>query len=186
MNKYINVMVDLETLAVSPRAAVIEIGMYTEIGGVRYSFHDSMSYEYYLNNNTVFEVDPNTLDFHLNKNLINLERTTRSTHTCFEAFATNAICWLEGMANTHGRPIKIWANGTDFDLPILENLFRESGYTIMPWKYNDKGDYRTMRDLFSHYIPPKLKNDNKHSALADATYQYKALESIMRNLGKEF
>lgn len=75
---------------------------------------------------------------------------------------------------------KIWAQGTMFDIGILENLYRMLGKPL-PWAYWQIRDSRTLFDLGDDSI--KKNNASAHNALADAFFQAKSVQTIYKNLG---
>lgn len=66
---------------------------------------------------------------------------------------------------------KVWANGADFDLALLADLYRRFGMDA-PWPYNGARDMRTVMDLAgckpADFEPPP---QGAHDALVDALYQ---------------
>jgi hypothetical protein len=72
------------------------------------------------------------------------------------------------------QPKTIWANGSDFDFPILVHAFRQCNHEI-PWKYNAVRDARTMYRMFplpqGNSQDSWLSNPTAHNALEDARYQ---------------
>lgn len=97
--------------------------------------------------------------------------------------AMNALHnYLEGMKNAYDADIKIWAQGSDFDFPILKNAYRKTMKdTKLPWNHKLLRDARThiLETLERIYgleekpydrIPPMPENMKwvAHSALSDA------------------
>lgn len=90
--------------------------------------------------------------------------------------------YLEGMKNAYDADIKIWAQGSDFDFPILKNAYRKTMKdTKLPWNHKLLRDARThiLEKLEKYYgmeekpydrIPPMPENMKwvAHSALSDA------------------
>jgi DNA polymerase III epsilon subunit-like protein len=76
---------------------------------------------------------------------------------------------------------EVWANGSDFDLPILANAYRACGYSNAPWPYYQGRDYRTVRKMF----PKSVLNEYTvepvcaHDALEDARAQVLTLQGLM-------
>jgi hypothetical protein len=75
----------------------------------------------------------------------------------------------------------IWCKGTDFDVMVLADAFREHNLAL-PWKYNHVRDFRTVRKIFGHMIQGVPENTQKHNALADAIHQAKELSSMYLEL----
>jgi hypothetical protein len=66
---------------------------------------------------------------------------------------------------------KVWSNGADFDLALLNDLYRRFGLEA-PWPYNGARDMRTILDIArckagDLLAPPA----GAHDALQDAYYQ---------------
>jgi len=72
---------------------------------------------------------------------------------------------------------RIWANGTTFDMVILENAFKQNGMNL-PWKYWQVMDARTVYKM----VPAVGKLGNNHNALADCVNQIDMLQKAMQIL----
>ena len=74
---------------------------------------------------------------------------------------------------------EVWANGIDFDLPILSNLINDCGHHV-PWHFYRKCDMRTIRwlskDAFRQEMP---RLDNPHNAALDAMQQARRVQAIL-------
>lgn len=107
-----------------------------------------------------------------------LNRTPMNIGEAMNAFHN----YLEGMKNAYNAEIKIWAQGSDFDFPILKNAFRKTMKDVsLPWKYELQRDARTyiLEKLEKYYgmeekpyeripkLPEKYKGVS-HNALFDA------------------
>jgi hypothetical protein len=98
-----------------------------------------------------------------------------------EAFAEDnripldtALNELATLARKCGR---IWANGVAFDMPILEDAYREHNKTY-PWKFWNILDSRTVIKL-----NPTKKLGNSHHALEDCINQIVILQDSIKRLG---
>ena len=69
----------------------------------------------------------------------------------------------------------VWAQGTVFDIGILENLYRQKGWPI-PWQFWQIRDSRTVFNMFGDHR--ELNRKGKHNAFMDAFEQSKAVQSI--------
>jgi len=76
-----------------------------------------------------------------------------------------------------------WANGSDFDFPIIANAFRACDL-VVPWPYYKQRDYRTVRKLFSQSVLDELtvKPTVAHDAEADCIAQLLTLKSLSEHL----
>lgn len=181
-----NVMIDLETLAIDPRAAVIQAGIvYTNLLGEVEGWEFNCSPLQYRENlaggkagakgDENFVLEQNTINFHHKENPHNFELCVQS-NTSLQEFANDIRNTIE-LAKADGKyAIWLWSCGTDFDIPILCNLFKHAG--IKPnWSYSNVRDYRTLREIYKEQVPKAYKND--HSALGDARNQYLHLMEIL-------
>lgn len=76
---------------------------------------------------------------------------------------------------------EVWANGSDFDLPIIANAFRAVGAGQQPWPYFIARDYRTIRKIYSKQVLDEATVEPivAHDALEDAVAQALTLQALM-------
>lgn len=84
---------------------------------------------------------------------------------------------LEELSKILWKSDTIWANGTTFDMVILEDAFKQNGMPI-PWKYWNVSDARTIYKLTG--AKPLCNN---HNALADCVKQIDTLQKSIAKLG---
>jgi len=68
----------------------------------------------------------------------------------------------------------VWANGTDFDIPMLKHAASKFGLEL-PWKYNAVRDIRTISKLFD-INPPR--EGIHHNALDDAKWNMEVIKEF--------
>lgn len=78
--------------------------------------------------------------------------------------------------NSGGR---IWAQGTQFDITILEHAYRSVDRTP-PWQYWQARDSRTLLDLVAVDLPPAT-----HDAVEDCYRQIVGVQKALFHLGVE-
>lgn len=172
-----DVMIDLETLDVTPTATILTIG------AVKFDpFGDDVA-------------EPNCEKFYVKVDLDSCDR-----YGCTVSQATLDWWGQQSQAaqdeafNPEGRiPIesameqlykfcwgakRVWSHGAGFDVVILENLFRKVGKAI-PWQFWEVRDTRTIFDLG---IDPKRPPVLKHHALEDAWNQAVGVQNVFRKL----
>jgi hypothetical protein len=76
----------------------------------------------------------------------------------------------------------IWAQGTVFDIGILEHLYQQYDMTAN-WNYWQISDSRTVFKI--HGDPRKKNKEGLHNALEDCVSQAEALQQIFCELGIE-
>ena len=88
----------------------------------------------------------------------------------------DGLTQLSKLAFKHKR---IWANGTLFDIAILENAMEQYGVNI-PWKYWQIMDARTIYRMTG---AGSAGSTNSHNALEDCVNQIDMLQKIFKELG---
>jgi len=73
----------------------------------------------------------------------------------------------------------VWANGSVFDIMILENWYAQNE-RFHPWEHWRIRDVRTM---FNLGIAPNMPKDDLHNALADSYHQATSIQHIFSELG---
>lgn len=172
-----DLMVDLETLATSPDAAILTIG------AVKFDpFGRDIE-------------EPQMESFYVRVDL-------DSCHDIGLVTNDDTIAWWgqqeasvqeEAFGEDNRLPIKealdqlykfawgtkrVWANGSVFDIPILETAFKRVNKAI-PWQYWQVRDCRTAYDLG---INPKRPPVTKHHALEDAWNQAVGIQNVYNTL----
>ena len=170
-----HLMVDLETLAVSPRSVVLTLGAVhfnpdtDEIGDSLYLKLD-LDDQDRLNR----EIDPNTLDWWAKQDPQIME----------EAFSqTDRVSLESAMDRFHKFAWgceAFWSHGATFDLVIIEDILRQLARPF-PWNYWQLRDTRTLFDLGYGADMPQ---ENKHNALEDAIRQAIGVRNIFKKLKK--
>ena len=168
-----HLMVDLETMAVSPSAVVLSLGAvqfnpygngYSETLYMRIDIDDQDK----LNR----EIDPNTLDWWAKQDPKVME----------EAFNPNdRVPLIEAVDRFHKFAWgcdAFWAHGSVFDITILENLYKQVEKPV-PWQYWQIRDTRTLFDLG---WDPDMPKGGLHDALQDAIRQSVGVQNIYSKL----
>lgn len=168
-----HLMVDLETLAVSPSAVVLSLGA-VHFDPYSDDIYDELYFKINLDDQDKLgrEIDPGTLDWWAKQDPKIME----------EAFSEdNRIPLLEALELFHKFAWgcdKFWSHGAGFDIIIIENIYRQLNKNL-PWNYWQIRDTRTLFDLG---IDPDMPKDNKHDALQDAIRQARGVQNVLGNL----
>ena len=177
-----NIMIDIETLGTNTDSQVISIGAvaFTLDGDIRDRFYTGISPDYGEN----IPCTMGTIAFWMKQpeearaNLLQVVKEGVPEREALEELAAFISGWP-------GRT-EVWANGTKFDLGMLEHLFRKHEISV-PWSHNADRCMRTLRFITGKLYSVNVYNEippleNAHDALADAEYQAryvcKALEII--------
>ena len=171
MSKHL--MVDLETLAVSPNATILSLGaVHFDPWG--FGHDDELYFKIDLDEQDSLhrEIDPNTLNWWSKQDPLIME----------EAFsAYDRIPLSEAINQFHKFAWGcqgFWSHGASFDLVILENLYRQLNKPL-PWNYWQLRDTRTLFDLGYN---PEMPTGSKHDALQDAIRQAIGVQTIYTKL----
>lgn len=167
-----DLMIDLETLATRPDAAIVTIGACLfdittgEIGKTFYGkvdLADAMRHG---------KVNGDTLKWWLNqgdearKELLGGVYTAKVIFNEFEDFITkNANC----------NRLRAWGNGSVFDITMMEFNFPRITGMEAPWRFWNVRDCRTIKDVgeTAGYRFTEERSGTHHAALDDAIYQAK-------------
>lgn len=176
-----HLMVDMETLAVSPKSVVLSLGA-VHFDPLSNGIKDTIYFKIDLDDQDKLnrEIDPNTIEWWGKQDPAIME----------EAFsATDRIPLTEAMDQFHKFAWgcdAFWSHGATFDLVIIEDILRQLNRPL-PWNYWQLRDTRTLFDLGFN---PDMPQGSKHDALQDAIRQAVGVQNVysqLRNLKeKEF
>lgn len=168
-----HLMVDLETMAVTPRAVVLTLGAvhFNPYGN---GYGDKLYLRLDLDDQDKLnrEIDPNTLDWWAKQDPKVME----------EAFSPdNRVKLVDAMEQFKKFAWgcdAFWAHGSLFDIAILEDIFRQIQMPV-PWNYWQVRDTRTIFDLG---WDPDMPQASKHDALQDAIRQSVGVQNVYSKL----
>ena len=165
--------VDIETLGLNPDAIVLSIGAvrWTLKGGIIGKFHEAL----HLGAQKGRTLTPETIQFWIDQpRNFGLDNTHRYLPSTSLQHLREFIClyWTSKKST-------IWAQGPQFDITILEHMYKEQELPI-PWEYNSVRDVRTLWKLFPY--KSDVPNAHKHNALEDARTEALNTINILRSL----
>lgn len=168
-----HLMLDLETMAVSPRSVVLSLGaVHFDPGSEEIT--DEMYFKIDLDDQDKLgrEIDPNTLDWWAKQDPEIME----------EAFSPdNRISLTDAMDRFHKFAWgcdAFWSHGATFDLVIIEDIYRQLNKPL-PWNYWQLRDTRT---IFGLGFDPRMPKGNEHDALSDARRQAIGVQNIYKHI----
>jgi exodeoxyribonuclease VIII len=187
-------MIDLETLATGPAAAIIAIGACKfDPQALKNVAPAADSVELNRFYSCIDPVSSQQAGLHIDAATI-LWWMGEARNAPREAWLAEAKVDLRtalmGFAEWYGpESLPTWGNGAGFDNIIMETAYKVCGMP-RPWNYRHDRCYRTVRslasanyDLDQAIIEMRPKTD--HNALDDATYQTQALLVMAGSLGLE-
>ena len=172
-----DIMIDLETLATTPNAAVLTIGAvrFDPFGeDMKEPTADSFYVRVDLDSCDAIglEVSPDTLDWWAKQDQSAQDEAFGTEGRIPVSDAMNQLykfCWGAK---------RVWSHGAGFDVPICENIFRKLNKAV-PWNFWQVRDTRTIYDLGIESRRPEVL---KHHALHDAYSQAVGVQNILRRL----
>lgn len=170
----IHAMIDLETLDVTPSAAVLTVG------GVKFDpFSDAEPHsEFY------YKLDLDSQDRSVNDSTI-AWWGQQDQKVQDEAFGTegreNVNVFLDSLPKWMVGVDVLWGHGYGFDITIIEDMLRQLGKPI-PWQFWQVRDSRTLFACMKE-DPRKGMQSDLHNALADSYYQAKGVQMAYKELG---
>lgn len=183
----VNVMVDLETLGTAPNSVLLSIGavMFDSMGAFLaddYKFYTEVALEQQMQNHVI---DLNTIRFWNDEaaksGVAAPYRGTVAIPNALNAFNE----WLVKISSGTVDNLVVWANGTDFDIPILRYNLEGCGLNVL-WKYNAVRDCRTLFKLADVHADgwdaAIAKQGVAHNALDDAVNQANKLAEAFKTL----
>jgi len=172
-----DIMIDLETLATSPDAAILTIGAVRfDPFGMDLKEPKMDSFYVKVDIDTCHNIGLTTSDATLDW------WASQSPEAQAEAFgAEGRIAIHEAMNQLYKfcwGAKRVWSHGAGFDVVICENIFRKLNKAI-PRNFWQVRDTRTLYDLGLEFDRPQVL---KHHALHDAYSQAVGVQNIIRKL----
>lgn len=165
----VDVMIDLETLATDEDTVVVSIGACTfdvKTGEVaKSSFYMILEMQDQLNRGRKLSAD--TLKWWIGQEEKAKQMFHEKAQSPLNVLNTLAT-WLR-QVSPDSRNLKVWGNGSTFDISILQHMFRMYNMKC-PWGYNGVMDVRTFRRFVAN--GEKIPNSGTaHNALDDSIAQ---------------
>lgn len=169
--KYI--MLDIETLSTRSDAQIIQIGLLTANEKWERGDRRSATVDWHIE--PTGHIDPDTVFWWAKQDQAVRDNVFAARHPLI-----HALYGVFGVVRI-AKNDQVWANGTSFDLPILENAFRSVGVPC-PWNYWQGRDLRTLKSLVPKTVLAGIKNEGAHDALADCDFQMAQLRACLEYL----
>lgn len=163
-----HLIIDIETLATSADAMVLEVGAILYLSNQTTNSYHSFVATPQGNTSTA------TINFHQEK--------TDLFHNYFSNLATakpmsQIVTELNELTEVLGNDIIVWAWGSDFDFPILRTAAEYAGVSFFPSvHYRNFKCLRTFASSFLSDTELPKKPTNAHSALADCQWELEVLK----------
>lgn len=177
-----DIMLDLETLALTPNAVVVAIGAvffdpYSDELGATYDVRCSDLREQVAAGRYI---DPDTVSWWMRQeNNAKAMTFAAQDKACSTYYALNGFERFLGPLKDQ---VRIWGNGAAFDNVVLRSLYcRAFDYEEAPWSYRNDRCFRTLKATVPVNMNTGLAG-TAHNALDDAIYQARVAQIIFRKL----
>lgn len=176
-SRWTDVMLDLETLASSPNAAIIQV-CATMFDPVKEEVGPSLVLD--VSPARSAEIDLETIIWWMDPNKAEAARRVflqpRGRETEISA-VTKLTTFLQDHSDTDR--LIVWGNGANFDPVLLECLYRRTGIRV-PWKFYNVHCFRTVKNRSKRRLAAPPFNGVKHDPKDDNLYQIQYLFAINR------
>jgi len=181
VDKFIEVMIDTETMSLQSNAAVVSLAAVTMDFG-KGTLGDEFKGNATPGSNmrAGLHFDQKTIDWWKTQSAeakMGWMRDPEALHSMLWRFND----WLRSRKNEPTDRIRVWSMGAAFDIPIVQNALRACELPVL-WSYKDVMCHRTMyalnRDVKATYY------GTSHDALDDAKNQARHLIQIMQYVNR--
>lgn len=168
-----NIMLDLETMALEPRAAIVAIGAraFTDDGVVDNEAGGGFYWPVSLDSSVEHGglVDPACVKWWMTQQPESRLEVAQAKMTLPDALGRFET-WLDSMPGGVVDCL-LWGNGADFDCACLAQAFRSCGMEV-PWSHRQVRCYRTLAALFPEIqkVKPAIPHHARHDAACQAVH----------------
>lgn len=165
-----NIMIDTETLGVRSSSVIISIGAVPfDDAAIGPGFYQRVDIQSCLD--VGLTVDASTIEWWMTQ--------SDEARAAFDEKGVPLRAALNRLSELFEGSELVWANGVNFDVPILENAYHACGM-VVPWKFYNTRDYRTVKNMFPKEFLNSLRVEPvvAHNALDDARAQALTLQAI--------
>lgn len=176
-----DIMVDLETMAPTSRAAIVTIGAveFSRERGLGRTFYTVVD----LKSSMQFggEVDGDTIHWWMQQSEDARREICRAGQDLPTALMEFVGYLQLAVHDSKSGPVCLWGNGATFDNVVLFNAYRACDIQP-PWHFKNDRCYRTMCNEFREIPRERNAKAVRHNALDDAKGQAEHLLAIWKSL----
>ncbi len=169
---YNHIMLDIETLANRPDAAIIQIAA---VAFDPHTGETGAEFSRYVCDIAGRHVDAATVAWWLQRAAAPaMGAAMQASRNQLWGDLTDLAQWFGALERVAG----VWSHGATYDLPVLQHAFATELHCEPPWGYRTPRDTRTIYALTSGGVPPTfvpVDGAGKHDALADCHTQIRQL-----------
>lgn len=181
---YEDLMIDLETLGIEPGSIIVQIGAVGfDLEGGEESIGESLNIKIDIGSSLVegFKTNQNTLNWWSEASQEAKEMVFSGDKVSIREALTKLSEFIQ---NRCSQSVKVWGNGSFFDISLLEFAYRKLDMTI-PWEYYNVRDMRTIMDTRVCKSSGCLAFTGiRHYAVDDCKYQIREVLVAFENISK--
>ncbi|MDT3720320.1 3'-5' exonuclease [Pseudomonas oryzihabitans] len=172
----VDVVIDLETMGTSPRAAIVALGavaLHAEFPRPR-EYYGRVDLADSVAQGGVFDAE--TVQWWMQQSEEARHELVGSLAQPLHAELRTLSLWLEGLELNYG-DLFIWGNSPAFDCTILGSAYDSVGLS-RPWHFRQERDLRTLLDLYPEAADIEFEGV-KHHAMHDARHEARMLAKAL-------
>lgn len=167
-----SIMIDMETMATRADAVILSIGAVKFQRETDYIDNDAFYAICSIGGQEKRHMSPDTLAWWVSQ-----DAKAKSIFLAPEKVSLGvALGQLKSWCDDDSR--LLWANGADFDIPLILHALDTHGFSPLVRYYNHRC-YRTMKNEYTMVPQPDFQG-TAHNALMDAMHQAKHLQAIYK------
>jgi hypothetical protein len=172
-----DIMIDLETMGVGPTACIVAIGAVemSTVSGVGWTFYRTVDLQSSLDYGGT--ITASTVMWWMQQS-DDARQAICNEPQHLAAVLRDLSLWFRDISPLD--ELRVWGNGADFDLPILDSASHRLGRDTPLWRHWNARCYRTLKNLYSN-IKIEKREGVHHNALDDAVHQATHWVEIMRS-----
>ena len=176
MKKLTEVMIDLETLDTTPTSVIVSIGaasFYLDGDKIESKFEDVVDMKSCIDLGGT--ISPDTIKWWMLQSKEARDAAFTGSRSPIKQVLKKFYVWMSYQGNP-----RVWANGADFDLPIVRFYYQKLGLKC-PWDFRNQMCFRTIKNLYPKVDADKIPYSGvNHSAVDDAIRQAHYLMCLKR------
>lgn len=183
-----NIMIDLETLDVSPHAAVLSVGAVAfdplpgDEPGIGEQFHVVFN-DVISQQRMGRTIGYDTMLWWMGQSTEAKKIFEPEGHLPHATTDQGILDLIQFIKRNGGQKAYLWCKGASFDHVILKDLIESSGFDV-PWSFRNERCFRTVEKLFG--VQEEIEFTGvRHNALHDAIHQARKLQELMKCLRSE-
>jgi hypothetical protein len=170
--------IDLETAGINVESTILSFGICEFVPSTGKIIR-TLEVTFDIDSEKTINCTLGTIRFWLNQATENPEAVSHVFANQNKVSIPNGLQKLTAFLKADKTAIEVWANGTKFDLGMMEYLYKKHDLKI-PWSYNSDRCMRTLRGIHGNMdVDMGEFEEIPHTALSDAIRQAKYISACL-------